>query len=135
MDLILDANVLFSAILRDGTSAALLFAEGITLYAPEFLFEELAKYQEMLMRRTDRTASQFSAMLGALSEIIHIVPKEEYQPFITTAMQLSPDPNDAMYFALALKLRCAIWSNDKQLNEQDRVRIISTTALVKLLSS
>ncbi|MEK6928390.1 MAG: hypothetical protein AABW65_00335 [Nanoarchaeota archaeon] len=36
-------------------------------------------------------------------------------------------------FALALKLDCAIWSNDKKLNEQDKVKIYSTEDLIELL--
>lgn len=45
--------------------------------------------------------------------------------------KISPDPNDADYFALALMLKCPIWSNDKELLKQNVVRIYSTGELIK----
>lgn len=40
---------------------------------------------------------------------------------------------DSEYFALALKLNCAIWSNDKRLKQQDKIKVYSTEDLVKVL--
>ena len=39
-----------------------------------------------------------------------------------------------MYFALALKLNCGIWSNDKKLKNQDKVKVYSTEDLLKIKS-
>lgn len=36
------------------------------------------------------------------------------------------------YFALALKLKCPIWSNDKKLKEQNIITIYHTHELSKL---
>jgi len=44
----------------------------------------------------------------------------------------TPDPDDMAYFALALKLNCAIWSNDKKLKEQDKVKVYNTHELSKI---
>ena len=46
---------------------------------------------------------------------------------------ISPDEKDTAYFALALKLKCAIWSNDKKLKEQDKVTVYNTGELMKLI--
>jgi len=45
------------------------------------------------------------------------VPVSEYKDFRQEAESISPDPNDMQYFALALKLCCPIWSNDKNAEE------------------
>ena len=37
------------------------------------------------------------------------------------------------YFALALKLNCAIWSNDKKLKEQNKIQVCSTHELSKII--
>jgi predicted nucleic acid-binding protein len=50
-----------------------------------------------------------------------------------TAKKICPDPKDAFYFAAALKLNCAIWSNDKELKNQNYVKVYSTSDLVKML--
>jgi len=44
-----------------------------------------------------------------------IISKNEVKTFIKKAEQISPDPDDVLYFATALKLNCGIWSNDKEL--------------------
>ena len=51
-------------------------------------------------------------------------------------MQISPDPDDVEYLAVALSLDCAIWSKDRDLKEkQFRVVVVTTEELTKLLGS
>ena len=57
---------------------------------------------------------------------IKIINKCYYLGFIEDAERISPDFFDAPYFALALKLECPIWSNDKKLKQQKRIEIFST---------
>jgi predicted nucleic acid-binding protein len=70
--------------------------------------------------------------LGLLSRRIRIVPREETKLFMEKAKAISPDVKDIPYFALALKLNCALWSNDKKLKDQDKVKIYSTEEIMKL---
>lgn len=37
--------------------------------------------------------------------------------------RVSPDIDDVLYLALALKLNCPVWSNDRKLKNQNAVRI------------
>lgn len=60
-----------------------------------------------------------------------LIPKEEIEPFIEEAEKISPDERDVLYFALALKLKCGIWSNDKKLKKQSKIKIYSTEELLK----
>ena len=60
---------------------------------------------------------------------IRLIPYEEFEPFMEEAEKISPDLKDTQYLALALKLNCAIWSNDKKLEKQDKVKIFSTEDL------
>lgn len=43
MDIVLDANILFSILIKDSKNGELLFNERIHFYAPEFIFEEFRK--------------------------------------------------------------------------------------------
>ncbi|MBN2517441.1 MAG: hypothetical protein JXB14_01210 [Candidatus Altiarchaeota archaeon] len=63
---------------------------------------------------------------------IMVIATPELDLFMEKARNLSPDPNDSEYFALALKLGCPIWSNDKALKKQDVVRVYSTKELSEL---
>ena len=61
------------------------------------------------------------------------MPVSEYKEFKDKADSISPDPNDTQYFALALKLNCPIWSNDKKLKEQSEIKVLNTSELIELL--
>ena len=49
------------------------------------------------------------------------------------AEKISPDPKDAAYIALALKFSCGVWSNDKKLKEQNKVKVYSTGEIMKTI--
>ncbi len=65
-----------------------------------------------------------------LREKIKIIPNEETEKFISKAKAICPDENDVDYFALALKLNCSVWSNDKALKNQRHIDVISTEGLI-----
>ena len=75
---------------------------------------------------------EFFRLLEVLKRRIAIIPLEELVLYIDEAEKLTPDPDDMAYFALALKLNCAVWSNDKKLKEQDKIKIYNTHELSKL---
>jgi predicted nucleic acid-binding protein len=133
MNLILDANVLFAALIKEGKTIEILLNPSFNLYAPEFLFEEFTKYKDEILHKTHRNEGQFLEILNILNNIINLVPREEYADKIKIAVEISPDENDIDYFALALKLDCAIWSNDKRIKEQNKVKVYSTENIIEFL--
>jgi len=68
MKLIVDANVLFSALIKDGLTAELLISDKLHLFAPEFLFTEFAKYEDLILRKTHRNEEEFNNFLEILKE-------------------------------------------------------------------
>jgi predicted nucleic acid-binding protein len=67
-----------------------------------------------------------------LKEKIKIIPEEEFLIFRDKAEQLCPDEKDITYFALALYLKCPIWSNERKLKEQNEIKIYATHELIRL---
>jgi predicted nucleic acid-binding protein len=61
------------------------------------------------------------------------VPVDDFKKFWSTAEEISPDPDDVVYFAVALAHRCPIWTNDRALKNQRKVKILSTRDLAELL--
>ncbi len=132
MDLIVDANILFAALVKDSRTAELLFRDDFHLYAPDFILQEFAKYERELLEKTERSHDDFGRFLEILTRRITIVPVEEIKPFLKDASNISPDPGDVPYFALALKLNAGIWSNDARLQNQTQVRVWKTPQLSEL---
>ena len=132
MDIVIDANALFSTLIKENFSYNLLFSGKFHLFTPEHIFTELEKHKEEIMNKTERTTEEFFRLVETLKRRIVIVPLEELVPYVEEAEKLTPDPDDMAYFALALKLNCAIWSNDKKLKEQDKIKIYNTHELSKI---
>ncbi|MFH1053902.1 MAG: PIN domain-containing protein [Candidatus Woesearchaeota archaeon] len=132
MDLIVDANILFSALIKSGKTEELFFKDDLHLFAPEFIFDEFNKYKGTILLKTERTEQEFDKLLNILSKRIKTIPNEETEKLLGEAYKICPDKNDADYFALALKIKCPIWSNDKILKTQNKIDIYSTTELLNM---
>lgn len=132
MDLVVDANILFSALISSGKTEELMFEPSLHLFAPEFIFEEFNKYKNLIISKTGRSENEFNKFLTVLKKRIKTIPNEETDKFIVQAKDICPDRNDVDYFALALKLNCALWSNDKELKKQKHIAVYSTSELLQL---
>ncbi len=133
MDLVVDANVLFAALIKKDITSDLFFVEQFHLYAPDFLFIEFEKYRGVVREKTERSEEDFERFLSIIKTRIQSVPAEEFLPFMEQAKAVSPDPKDAPYIAVALKLGAVIWSYDKGLRRQTVVKIFDTSDLLRLL--
>ena len=132
MILVVDANILFAALIKKGMTSAILL-EDIDLYTPQFVFEEFAKYRDEILAKTKRTRDNFDKFMGFLKRKILTIPKEYFSDFTTEARLISPDHDDVAYFALALNLGGGIWSNDKKLKDlQKSVIVYNTKDLIEL---
>ncbi|TFG19125.1 MAG: hypothetical protein EU529_16665 [Promethearchaeota archaeon] len=49
MRLVINANILFAALIKNSLTVKLLLNNKLKFYAPEFLFEEFAKYKDYLL--------------------------------------------------------------------------------------
>ena len=130
MDIVVDANVLFAALIKESFSYHLLFSDTFHLFTPEYIFTEFENHKEELLDKTERTEEEFYRVLEILKRRIVLVPLEELNEYVKEAKNITPDPDDMAYFALALKLKCPIWSNDKKLKEQNIIKIYHTHELV-----
>ena len=133
MDLVVDANIIFAALVKRGFTENFLLRTDLHLYAPEFIFEEFELYKDLLKKKTQRTEEEFNLFMKTLQRRIILIPYEEIDSYLEKAKEISPDIKDITYIALALKLHCAIWSNDKALTEkQNVVKVYHTHDLVRL---
>ena len=132
MDLVVDANVLIAAIIKESTSYTLLFREDFHLYTAEYIFTEIEEHKEEILKKTKKTEEEFYKLIETLKRRIILVPLEELISYLDKAEKICPDPDDVVYFALALKLNCAVWSNDKDLKKQKKIKIYHTHDLMKV---
>ena len=134
MDLVIDANILFAALIKESITSNLIVDDNLHLFSPEYIFEEFEKYRKIIKHKMHRNDNDFDEALDVFQRRISLIPYEEIKPLIEKAITISPDIKDVQYIALALKLDIAIWSNDKALKEkQKEIDVYSTNEIIKLL--
>jgi predicted nucleic acid-binding protein len=133
-----DANIIFSALIRDdSTTGKMIFSDKFKLFFPEDGLLELDKYEEYIINKRNKNRKRilsYEYLLNSLFDHIEIVPSKHYCDKIVEAYDIMKDidEKDTIYVALALKLNSDIWSNDKHLKMQNRVKTYNTADLLKI---
>jgi|Deesub1362B_J571_1020462.scaffolds.fasta_scaffold22929_3 predicted nucleic acid-binding protein len=135
MLLAIDANILFALFNPKSFTRRfiILNRDILELYSPKFAIEEIEKYKQVILEKFNLTEENFEIILSFIRSIIYFVDLEFYKERLIEAKRISPDIKDVEYFALALKLNCPIWSNDKVLKNQKTVKVLSTNELIEIL--
>ena len=133
MDLVVDANIIFAAIIKENKAYELIFDEKLRLFTAEFFFKEFEKHAKEIKKKSGKAEKDFNQLMGIIKTKIILAPLEELLPYLDEAEEICPDPDDVAYFALALKLKCGLWSNDKKLKNQNVIKVYSTEDLVGML--
>ena len=135
MELIVDANALFSFFKFKSAVRRLIIKStvyGLKIYAPDFCINELENNKERILEISKLDDSNFALSLFALDSFIFTIPKSGYVEFLEKAEKLLPlHTKDAAYLALALKLNCPLWSEEKRLKKQSKVKVYSTSELMR----
>lgn len=133
MDLIIDAkNIVMSALISmNGKTRDLIFLSNLSLFAPEYLMEEIEKHKTEIIKKSDLDGESFEIAKSLILSKIKLIPFSEFESSINKAKAVCPDPNDTEYFALALSKNIPIWSDDKALKQQSGIKIYSTSELLK----
>ena len=143
MFLVVDAEVIFASLIKRGFTLdliRLLKERGYELVTPEYIFEEVRRKEEKLLKYSKLDVSKLWYLLFLSFKKIKPIPKEEYSEFLEEAKEISP-LEDFPYTALALKYKSLgsdvkIWSNDREFRKmvENKVPVVSTKELKEELS-
>ncbi|MFH1106547.1 MAG: PIN domain-containing protein [Candidatus Micrarchaeota archaeon] len=131
MKAVVDANVLFAALLRKGLTRKLLFNPELELFSPQFVVDEFLKHRNYLVGKYGGTEEKFGRLVERTLNFIDRIPDSKLDPYAPAAKTLSPDPKDWQYLAAALYVDAAIWSNDAGMKKQQRVRVFTTEEIAR----
>jgi predicted nucleic acid-binding protein len=135
MKLVLDSNIIFSALIKKSTTRNIILSDIFDLHAPEYIFDEITKHKELLLRKSKLNEGDFDALLLLLQKHVHLVSKENYKEKMSLAEDILRDIDitDSPFLALALALNCSIWSNDGHFKLQDQVGVYTTKELTNTI--
>ena len=133
MELVVDTNILISALVKDSKARELLCNERLILYAPEQILLEINAHREEIIAKAGISRRRFQGLLALLMVQISVVRTALFRKFLKEALKIAPHPEDAPFLALAMAYNVPIWSNDKGLKGQHRIKVYSTAELLEVL--
>ncbi len=133
MLIVADANELFGALISRRKTLDIFLDDSFEIVSPEFILKEFDKRKDSILRKTGLTDKEIISFFILLTPKIKFFKTDDFKYFLEEAKLISPDPNDVEYFALALKLNCSLWSEDKKLKTNGKVKVLSTSDLIKML--
>ena len=136
MNIVLDMNVLMSAIIKDSFTRSIITKSKHRFCVPETVFKTLLKYQSLILKKTNANSKDLDSLIDNLFSYIEILPLKTFEPYIKKSEKIMGDIDieDAVFVACALSLpNSAIWSNDKHLKKQNLVKVYNTDEILKVL--
>jgi len=103
----------------------------LQLFSPEYAINELIKNNEDVLKYAKINLKQFEYRLSELFEYIKIIPQDFFKECEEEAKQIIHD-KDVPIFALALQLKCSVWSNEPLFRKQNKVEIFSNRDMIEL---
>jgi predicted nucleic acid-binding protein len=104
----------------------------LELFSPEYALEEINDHSKELMKKAGLSRKRFAELRRELARMVEFVPVEDYRDMLKSALDICPDSGDIDFFALALRLRAPLWSNDRLLKRQKRVVVVCTLELIEM---
>jgi len=141
MLLILDANIVFSALIKGEFTLQLIYLlrrSGYKLVTPKAVLEEIEENKGKILRYSRFSEPEVDFILDELiKKIIELFKLERFEEFIPEAKEICSDKDDVPYVALSLSLnKTPIWSNDKELKEdcsKAGIKVFSTEEIKSFL--
>lgn len=132
MKLVVDANVVISALVADSKTRELIVTLEPDLLTSEIVHDEIENYEDLIVEKSGMTSERVTQLIDLLFQYIEVVPASKFYPYIEEAEAAigDTDPDDVLYVACALASDADIWSDDSDFDEQDVVEAYSTSDVI-----
>ena len=132
MRLVVDANVIISALIADSKTRELVVPLDPDLLTPQFVHDEIENYEDLIAEKSGMEPRRVQRFVDLLFQYIEVAPADEFFSYIEGADEAigETDPDDVLYVACALANDAHIWSDDSDFKEQDIVEAYSTSDVI-----
>ena len=133
MKIILDVNVILSALIRDSTTRKIILNSEFDFYFPELSLHKIRKYKDYILEKSGLTEEEYNKIMATLFKYIKLVPTEEIEKNWDKAKEIMEhiDPEDVVFIATALSISdSVIWSDDGHFEKQDKVKVLKTEDMI-----
>jgi len=136
MKIILDVNVLLSALIRDSVTRRTIINSGLDFYFPEISLNKIEKYKSYVIEKAEISEDEFLITLELLFSFIKIIPRSEIEKAFDDANVIMAhiDEEDVVFVACALsKENSIIWSDDRDFEKQNKIKVLKTKDILEML--
>ncbi|MCK4647539.1 PIN domain-containing protein [Candidatus Pacearchaeota archaeon] len=132
--LIIDTNVVISALIKKGFTREILTDFNINFIFPEQGLKEIYFYKSEIIRKAKINEREFNVLLLRLLKYIRLIPTEIFVDFREEADKIMNkiDKDDVIFIACALAFDCPIWSDDKHFKKQKIIKIFATKEILNI---
>jgi predicted nucleic acid-binding protein len=104
MRLVVDANVVISALIADSKTRELIVTLEPDLLTPEIVHDEIENYEDLIAEKSGMSSERVQQFIELLFEYIETVPASEFYEYIERADEAigDADPDDVLYVACAV---------------------------------
>ena len=78
MRLVIDANVVISALIADSKTRELIVTLEPDIVTPEFVHDEIGNYEELIVEKSGMTPDRVARFTDLLLQYIEVVPASEF---------------------------------------------------------
>ena len=135
MKVVIDTNILFSSFLSNNSKYRdLLFDEKYEIYSPNFVFFEIFKHKEKILKCTKESEEEVYGFLGKVLKRIsfvkeEVISAENYEK--ANALCKGIDENDTPFVALALEIDVYLLTGDEKLKKDLKNKGFNRFLLIK----
>lgn len=133
MNIIVDVNIILSALIRDSVTRKIILHSPANFYFPEASLQKIRKYQKYLLEKSHLSEEDFHFLLGKLFVSIQILTNEQILEKWNEAKEVmeSIDEEDVIFIAAALYVDGSfVWSEDKHFEKQNKVKVLKTKHMI-----
>ena len=126
MRLVVDTNIIISALIHEGITRKMLLFPGIKLVTPEITFKEIENHINIIATKSKLSKYDIRQILDILKKNIKTIPESRWWKHYNQAESIigKKDLKDIHFISVALALTSdGIWSNDKDFESQSVFKV------------
>ncbi len=135
MKLVLDTNVILTALIRDSLVRAAIVSPRHQFFVPESAIEEIHEHLGVVELKSGLPREEIQIALNMILLGVDVVTLEDMGDKWKEAVRVMEriDIEDAPFVGAALSMSCdGIWSDDKHLKRQKRIRVWTTKEILAI---
>ena len=132
----MDTNIVLKALIKNSKTRAILLNPNHQFYLPEYAIEEVEKHLHLLVEKTSLSGEDIKLALSTLLTNIQVIPSANILTKWNEAEGIMKpiDTGDTPFIAASLSIACdGIWSDDKDLKRQRKVKVWNTREIIHLI--